>query len=586
MKKLTACMLLGLMVGCSSSAGPAGAGAAGSAGQVASGPITLTIIGTNDLHGAMLPDDGRGGLALLGGYLNNLRAVRAREGGAVLLVDAGDMWQGTMESNLTEGAVVVQAYEALGYAAVTIGNHEFDFGPVGPSATPVQPGDDPRGALKARAAEAGFPFLAANIIEAETSRPIDWPNMRPSVVTEVAGVKVGLIGVTTRESLNATIAANTRGLRIAPLAASVVEQAESLRASGATVIVVTAHAGGTCREFVTTDLTACDASAEIFEVARALPAGLVDVIVAGHTHAGIAHEVAGIAVIEAFARGQSFGRVDLTIDRATGRPSTRTLFPPEPVCAFQDAETSRCVPASFAGARAVSEYAGAVVEPDRAVDALVRAAAEATERLKHTPLGIVADTPLPVRGAVESPLGNLFVDALLAAVPDADVAINNTSGGLRADLPAGPVTYGALFDVFPFDNRLARLTLTGAELRRVFTAQLEGTTRLVGVAGLRVAAACGGRQLRVTMMRPSGAEVRDADRLIVATTDFLAIGAMFRRVAPPDGFVIPAGAPIVRDIVAEQLGRRGGRLRADDLVDPERPRWPPASTLPMRCGAV
>ena len=82
---------------------------------------TLSIVGTNDLHGGILPRDGRGGLALLGGYLKNLREARARDGGAVLLIDAGDMFQGTLESNVTEGASVVAAYNALGYTAAAIG---------------------------------------------------------------------------------------------------------------------------------------------------------------------------------------------------------------------------------------------------------------------------------------------------------------------------------------------------------------------------------------------------------------------------------------------------------------------------------
>ena len=67
--------------------------------------VTLSIIGTNDLHGRIFPRNGRGGLAVLAGYVNNLRAVRTADGGAVLLIDAGDTFQGTAESNLTEGAV-------------------------------------------------------------------------------------------------------------------------------------------------------------------------------------------------------------------------------------------------------------------------------------------------------------------------------------------------------------------------------------------------------------------------------------------------------------------------------------------------
>ncbi|MEO5740362.1 MAG: bifunctional metallophosphatase/5'-nucleotidase, partial [Vicinamibacterales bacterium] len=159
--------------------------------------IIISIIGTNDLHGGVLPRGGRGGLALFGGYVRNLRAARARDGGGVLLIDAGDMFQGTLESNLTEGAPVIAAYNVLGYAAAAIGNHEFDYGPVGAAAIPAGLGEDPRGALKARAADARFPFLAANIIDQSTGRPVDWPNVRPSTLVETAGVRIGIVGVVT-----------------------------------------------------------------------------------------------------------------------------------------------------------------------------------------------------------------------------------------------------------------------------------------------------------------------------------------------------------------------------------------------------
>ena len=88
-----------------------------------------------------------------------------------MLVDAGDMFQGTLESNLGEGAAVVRAYNLLGYDAAAVGNHEFDYGPVGPAPTPRAPGDDARGALKARAAEARFPFLDANLADVASGAP-------------------------------------------------------------------------------------------------------------------------------------------------------------------------------------------------------------------------------------------------------------------------------------------------------------------------------------------------------------------------------------------------------------------------------
>src|SRR5689334_15802414 len=129
------------LVGC-----PGGGGGGGErprpVAKPARGSVTITIVGTNDLHGAI------DRLPILAGYVANLRELRAADGGAVLLVDAGDMFQGTLESNLNEGAAVIEAYNALGYAAAAVGNHEFDFGPAGPAATIQAPDDDARGALK------------------------------------------------------------------------------------------------------------------------------------------------------------------------------------------------------------------------------------------------------------------------------------------------------------------------------------------------------------------------------------------------------------------------------------------------------
>ena len=125
--------------------------------------VRIAVVGTNDVHGQLLPTEDRGGLVELSGYVAALRA--SGDADAVLLVDAGDMWQGTLESNLDEGASVTAAYEALGYAAAAIGNHEFDFGPAGRAATSAGRGDDARGALRARAADAAFPLLAANLVD-------------------------------------------------------------------------------------------------------------------------------------------------------------------------------------------------------------------------------------------------------------------------------------------------------------------------------------------------------------------------------------------------------------------------------------
>jgi 5'-nucleotidase len=531
-------------------------------------PLTVSIVGTNDLHGGVVARNGRGGLALLGGYLKNLRAARARDGGAVLLLDAGDMFQGTLESNIGEGAAVVAAYNALGYTAAAIGNHEFDFGPVGKAATPRAPTDDPRGALRARAAEARFPFLAANLIETASGAPPGWTNVRPTALVDVAGIKVGIIGVMTLRALTATIAGNVGGLSVAPLADTIRSHATALRAQGASVVIVAAHAGGRCTTLDRPDdLSSCDPGGEILAVARDLPPGLVDVIVAGHTHAAMAHQVEGIAITEAYSNGRAFGRVDLSIDRRTRTVVGRRSFPPRDLCEREDPATKACGPRSDASLVA-PEYEGAPVEPDAAVERVLAPALEQVRALKAEPIGVVLETPirrlLPV-----SPLGNLVTDAYLAAVPGADVAINNSGGGLRADLPAGPLTYGSVFEVMPFDNLMVRLRVTGQQLRQVFAASILQGRRGLGFAGVRVEARCEAGALAVTMTRPSGAAVGDRDTLLLVTTDFLATGGdgILAPIMPAGGFPVNADAPLVRDVLIEHLRRPGAPVREVQLVD-------------------
>lgn len=513
--------------------------------------VTLSIVGTSDLHGVTLPGHGGGGLPLLAGYVNNLRAARAADGGAVLLIDSGDTFQGDVESNLSEGALVVDAYNAMGYSAETIGNHDFDYGSIDSPAARQLPGDR-RGALKSRTTQARYPFLAANLIDGSTGRLVEWPNVRPSVLVEAAGIKVGIVGVMTIDAMQSTIAANIQGLRLAPLAPAIAAEAAKLRAAGAEVIIVAAHAGGRCERFdQPADLSSCDDS-EILRVARGLPRGLVDVIAAGHTHAGMAHLVEGIAIIQSFSRGQSFGRVDVTFERKTRRVVRTQPFAPHPIVA--------------------GEYEGKSVASDPAI---VRAMAPALERvhaLQATPLGVSLAAPIARAGSAGSPLGILFAEALRVAVPGADVAaVNNSTRGLRADLAAGPLTVGRLYDVFPFDNRIAQTTLTGAALGQWIAAEIQqGRRGSLGISGVDVRARCQADGLHVDLFR-GAARIKDDEQLLA-----VAIGAP----TPSGGLASPAflggvgpigNAAVVREVVEEWFRRRGGAILQSPAVSGEKP---------------
>jgi len=440
--------------------------------------ITLSVISTSDVHGALLSVDGNHGLALFGGYVRNVRETRADDGGAVLLIDAGDMWQGTIESNLAEGAPVVAAFNAIAYDAAAIGNHEFDFGPAGEKATPANDLDDAQGALKLRATEADFPLLAANLIDNATGLPVDWPNVQPSVMINRGGIRIGIIGLMTERTLVTTSAKNTRGLSLAPLALTTIREAQKLRQVGADLVIVGAHAGSRCENFDDPlDLSSCDMSDEIMQLALELPPGLVDHIIGGHTHRGIAHEVNGIAITESFSRSRAFGRVDFVFDRADRSLTSRQIFPPQRICGYVDNTTGDCVAAAdVSGAAQVASYGGRVVSPHAKISEIAEYATQRALILKSEKLGVYLETAITRADEPNSAIGHLFTDVMLDAV-GGDVLIHNVSGGIRADLPQGDLVYGSVYEMYPFDNLVVRLDLSGAELRRVLASQVFKQTR-------------------------------------------------------------------------------------------------------------
>src|SRR3954470_9712624 len=154
----------------------------------------LMVIGINDTHGALLSapppkwisnstKSDIGGADWFAGYMNAVREDYRAKGGEVVILDAGDEFQGTLISNEFRGRSVTDVYNAVGVTASAVGNHEFDFG------MPV---------LKERIAQAKYPVLAANIFLKGTRNRPDW--VKPSVIVDMGGIKVGIIGLATKET--------------------------------------------------------------------------------------------------------------------------------------------------------------------------------------------------------------------------------------------------------------------------------------------------------------------------------------------------------------------------------------------------
>ena len=298
--------------------------------------------------------------------------------------------------------------------------------------------------------------------------------------------------------------------------------------------------------------------------------------------------MSGIPIVEGLSLGTAFSRVDLIVNRQTKRVIRSKLHAPRDICAYRTPDAHACAGEDVQESGVPVQYEGRPVSADpRIVSAMAPALARVRAR-QAVPLGVVLDTPIGREGDLESPLGNLFARAMRESTPGADLAINNNRvGGLRADLPAGPLTFGHLYDVFPFDDRLVQLTVTGAQLRAIFATDVRRERRgALGVSGISIRATCSQQGLQIELSHASGRPIADTDRLALVTTDLLVRGTVFASLTGPERTQVPPSAPIAREVVAAWLERRGGRLSAGEFFDPTTPHWHPFDAHVSRCVAA
>ena len=250
-----------------------------------------------------------------------------------------------------------------------------------------------------------------------------------------------------------------------------------------------------------------------------------------------------------------------------------------------DNTTGDCVAETeVSGAVQVASYSGRVVSPHAKVTEIAEYATQRAIVLKSEKLGVYLETAITRADEPNSAIGHLFTDVMLDAV-GGDVLIHNVSGGIRADLPQGDLVYGSVYEMYPFDNLVVQLDLSGAELRSVLASQVFNLNRRAGIAGIRVFAACDDDTLKLTMLRPDGSEIEDHEMLAVMTTDFLAMGGdeIFTPVIPEDGFPIAGSTQLVRETIASWMRERGGNLNATSFSDADNPKWNISESVMMEC---
>ena len=504
---VAAVLFLGLVPAMDRCRGSTRAGAAERTGRLDS----LIILHTNDTHARLMPfqeDDGTlaGGAAARAALIEKERG-RARQ---TLLLDAGDVFQGTPYFNFFRGVPDYRAMSLMGYDAGALGNHDLDDGPA---------------AWLRSSSHARFEILSANVFVAAESawaegkeavpasdrRGSRWIGgkrvpetaplrylTRPYVIRDLgAGRTAALFGLTTSDLTHIVAVGPNGGVAVAdPI--SIAERLVPELRKKADVVICLSHIG------VDSDR----------ELARRVPG--IDLIIGGHSHTRLERPILvsnatpngyhGTAIAQAGYRGEFLGRIALYFD----------------------------------GDR-LARYAGRLerVRPadgeDPRVAALLKPYADSIEAsMSESIFRSPARIPSSGLRDGETPLGNFVTDVIRDAT-GADVAIIN-SGGIRAPLPAGNVTVGDVYSTLPFDNRIVVVSMPGWRLRELldFSGGRIGKGGFAQVSGVSFVI----RGDRASYIRVNKKPLESDQTYRVATVDFLYEGgdgyAILAKTGPAD----------------------------------------------------
>jgi len=400
----------------------------------------VVLMHTNDIHGHVFPEDGAGGLAVIAAIVKQHRPD--------ILLDAGDMFAGTLVSDANYGESVMALMNRMGYRASILGNHEFDYG---------------LNTLRDRVRQARFPVLSANVI-------VPFADVRKTRTISVKGIRFGIVGLTTEETPTTTHPKNMRNVQVLDVVRTLEQVLPGLQKASDFVIVL-GHL----------------APEEELRIARAFPD--IRLVISEHSHTPLQQPLRerNSLIVRTGSFGKFVGRVDLDFeDRTLQKMSTQLI---EAKGVLPDPEALRAV------------------EPYRAK----------IENQMNTILGeATAAFPRLVQDGGE--ILNLVADAY-RSVTGTQIALVNV-GGVRTSLPAGPITYGKIFEILPFENTLVTMKINGTQLKRSLGVDLTAVSGLRATFDLRKPK----DERLVSVTLEDGSPIVDTTTYTITINDFMQAG--------------------------------------------------------------
>jgi len=497
--------------------------------------LTISVYHTSDVHGWYSARPAKWDKANpareIGGF-PALASLVEKEKNPYLLLDSGDMFQGTPEGNFTKGMATVALMNKLGYSAALVGNHDYDYG---------------EESLKAMISSAAFSMLGANVYLKEGGGAVSY--LKPYIVIEKAGRRIAVLGIAGRHTATSTLPANVKHIDFRDEKKEAAKWTAEIKKQKPDAIIILAHLGiggdtaGRKTEISTWTFTARDSDFGTIGIARA--AAGAQAVMGGHNHAGLSHgwydKESSTLILESFWGLTDVTKLDLEFDDATG--------------SFKDAK-----------AELIPLWTDKTGE-DEAVKTLISAFTVEVDKEMGKVIS-ESSVDLEKSGAgLDSDIGNWFTDAMRRQA-GTDVAFQNTAG-IRSELRKGPVKIRDIYQIMPFENTLVKLTMTGEQIKRLLADNLPGGFSKLQVSGLTISYKSPGRTAKNITLAKDGKPVKDTDKLTVATNNYLTTGGtggkVFSEAESSEDTMMPIRDLLLRDIKANPVKSAPVRGRITQL---------------------
>lgn len=442
----------------------------------------VTLLFTNDVESAYDPipafwlEDVSmiGGIAEMTTLIETLRESEPN----VFLFDSGDIFTGAL-AKLTEGKLAFELMMTMGYDAMAIGNHEFEYG---------------HKIFEWEKNRAPFPVLGANFFYKDT----DHPYAQAHTIIERNGIRIGVIGIMGQDAATAIIPSYIAPLDVRDPATMVRKSVAELRDQVDLMVLLT-HQGKTAP--MQTDAESDPRLQRDIDADIALAGAVdgIDILLAGHADAGtpepVVHPQTGTLIMQTYGQATHLGYLQLRID---GQSGDITEFDGKLIPVESDTLTPD--PRILAK---LAKY--------RAANAEIMAKVGTTE------------APMIRRYIEESDIGNLFADIFVEAT-GADIGFVH-GGSLRKDLPGGDVRLVDILDSYPFVDDVNVKEMSGSQVRRALEQSLTFERGLLQLSGLELTYDLERpKYSRILALERNGQAVGDDDLFTVAAPGFLTEG--------------------------------------------------------------